>query len=414
MKIYLDMVGCRLNQAELERMAVEYIAHGHELVESAEDADIAVLNTCSVTSAASADSRQMVRRTIRKGARIVYATGCWATVDFSQAQEILPDTQIVNNKLKNQLVIKSLSGEPEIKSQISMRVPIPGKRHKTRAFIKVQDGCDQFCTYCVTRIARGNSISIPVKQVLMETQQAIDAGCHEIVLCGVSLGAWGKDFAKGNRFSELVQALLDKTKIERIRFSSLEPWDITPEMINLFEDPRLCRHLHLPLQSGSDSVLKRMNRPIDTRRYRAVVEMVNSRLPDAAITTDIIVGFPGEDEMLYKEGLKFIDSLPFAGGHVFPFSAREHTPAFSMTNQISSLTKKERAETVRALFFEKQKIFRATFTHQSRMVLWENAKGSAQDGKVFIDGLTDNYIHVQTVGDRSMVNTISNFVIDED
>ena len=249
MKIYLDTIGCRLNQSEIETMARQFRAAGHEVVASAQDADLAVVNTCAVTVEAASDSRGKLRHIARAGVNEIIATGCWVTLQPGQAGALPNISRIVTNDRKDQLVADILNDrEQAFDVEPIIREPLPGLHHRTRAFIKVQDGCDNHCTFCVTTIARGESRSRPIADVISDIQYALDGGIKEIVLTGVHLGSWGQDFNLHLR--DLVKSILRETDVLRLRLSSLEPWDLDADFFSLWEDARLCQYLHLPLQSG--------------------------------------------------------------------------------------------------------------------------------------------------------------------
>lgn len=251
MKIYLDTIGCRLNQSEIEAYARQFRAAGHTLVACPDQADLVVINTCTVTAEAASDSRQKIRQAARAGVEEIVVTGCWSTLNPQQAAALPGVRYVVPNAVKDTLVpdllhipVDALDLEPV------EREPIPGARLRTRAFIKVQDGCNNRCTFCVTALARGGGHSRPVAEVLADIRAALRGSAQEIVLTGVHLGSWGHDFAPSQRLDTLVQAILKQTEVPRLRLSSLEPWDLDENFFRLWEDPRLCRHLHLPPAVG--------------------------------------------------------------------------------------------------------------------------------------------------------------------
>ncbi len=302
MKVFLDMVGCRLNQAEIERMASDLTARGQEIVANPTEADYVLINTCCVTAKAAADSRKMVRHYQRSTGAKVLAMGCWVSA-FPQVSAELVGSDAIFTPENRELVLQRFNNGENGSAVIREEFVKPdlGSRSRTRSFIKVQEGCNNACSYCLTRIARGKSRSIPAEEVVRQIAQSEDLGVQEVVLTGVQIGAWGKDLEGNVRISDLIEAILLHTKVPRIRISSIEPWDVDEHLLACFEDTRLCPHLHLPLQSGSDTILKRMARPITIARYRKLIESINKRLPELAITTDIIVGFPGETETLFEE-----------------------------------------------------------------------------------------------------------------
>ncbi len=294
MKVFFDIIGCRLNQSEVENFANIFRALGHEIVGDPSEADLAIVNTCAVTVKAAADSRKKLRRVARKGAPKVIATGCWATLYPQKALALEGVTGVVVNEEKENLVSKVLGLSPEILSKLDLvREPLPGDRGRTRAFIKVQEGCDHHCTYCLTRIARGKARSRSVNEIERDIQAALTGGAKEIVLTGVQLGGWGRDFTETKDLGGLLERVLSIHGFDRLRLSSIEPWDFNLDLLHFWSDERLCRHLHIPLQSGNDRILKAMGRPISTRKFQELIDCIREEVPEIAITTDMIAGFPG-------------------------------------------------------------------------------------------------------------------------
>lgn len=392
MKVFLDMVGCRLNQAEIEQMSRQFRAQGHEIIGAAAEADLVVINTCAVTNEAAADSRQKIRQAARAGAREVIPTGCWTSLTPSEALALPGVRRVVTNDRKDFLVADALGLPDETFDREPLaREVLPGLRQRTRAFIKVQDGCDNRCTFCITTVARGNSRSRPAAEVIADIQSALAGGAQEIVLTGVHLGAWGQDF--GTHLRDLVRLILTETDTPRLRLSSLEPWDLDADFFALWADTRLMPHLHLPLQSGSAATLKRMLRKTTPDSFRALVAAARQVIPDVAITTDIITGFPGETDDEFAETLDFVCEIGFAGGHVFTYSARPGTPAARMKNHVPHDIRKRRNAVLRNAFAEMGEHYRMGFIGQTLPVLWEAASERTEDGWR-MEGLTGNYIRV--------------------
>ncbi len=407
MKVYLDTLGCRLNQSEIERMAREFRAAGHTLVADPAEADLVVVNTCAVTQKAVADSRKTVRRIARAGARDIVVTGCWATLEPEAAQALPRVRMVIPNTEKDRLVARVLDLPTEVFDlEPIAREPLPGLRLRTRAFIKVQDGCNLRCTFCITTIARGPSRSRPIADVLNDVRAALWGGAQEIVLTGVHLGAWGRDFDPPLHLKDLVRAILRETDVPRLRLSSLEPWDLDEDFFALWEDPRMCRHLHLPLQSGSPTVLRRMARRTTPERFARLVETARRYIPDVAITTDIIVGFPGETEAEFEESLAFVRAMDFAGGHVFTYSERPGTAAARMPNPVPHRIRKERNARMRAVLEESARAFRRRFLGRTLTVLWEAAGTLGPQGWT-LTGLTDNYLRVQATAPQNLWNRLT-------
>ncbi len=404
MKVYLDMIGCRLNQAEIERLARQLRAAGHEIAAAPQEADAAIVNTCAVTSAAAADSRSVIRRIARAGVDRIVATGCWATLDAGQAAQLPGVRQVVKNDRKAQLLQDAFDVSlPAFDLAPLAREPLPGLRQRTRAFIKAQDGCDNACTFCITTVARGAGRSVPLAQVLDDIRAAQAGGVQEVVLTGVHLGSWGQDL--GLHLRDLVQAVLSETDVPRLRLSSLEPWDLDQDFFALWENPRLCPHLHLPLQSGSDTVLRRMRRHTTRENFRALVASARQVVPEMAITTDVIAGFPGESEDEFKQTLDFVRLIGFAGGHVFTYSPRPGTPAARMKGQLPKALRKARNAALREAFQEMGRAYALRFAGQTRSVLWETAAEHGVQGWR-MTGLSDNYLRVQAWMPEPRWNTI--------
>jgi threonylcarbamoyladenosine tRNA methylthiotransferase MtaB len=413
MKVYLDTIGCRLNQSEIETMARQFRAAGHEIVPTADEADKAVVNTCTVTSKAAADSRGTIRRIARAGVDEIIATGCWATLQPEKAAALPSVQRVVNNEQKDALVPKLLNLPTEtFDLEPITREPLPGLRQRTRAFIKVQDGCDNHCTFCITTIARGEGRSRPLADVIADVQSALAGGAKEVVLTGVHLGSWGQDLStslkagQNAHLRDLVKAILTHTDIPRLRLSSLEPWDLDADFFQLWEDKRLCQHLHLPLQSGCAATLKRMARKTTPASFRDLVIAARQIMPDVAITTDIIAGFPGETDEEFAKSLDFIKEMDFAGGHAFTYSARPGTGAARLGGQVRHEVRKERNAILRETFEEGGRAYRQRFIGQKTSVLWESvAELNGQGWQM--EGLTGNYLRVKALAPQPLWNQIS-------
>jgi threonylcarbamoyladenosine tRNA methylthiotransferase MtaB len=407
MKVYFDSVGCRLNQAEIEKMALEFREAGHVVVDSAAQADLVVVNTCTVTAAAASDSRQKIRQAQKLGVKKIVATGCWATVSPVEAQAMPGVSNVILNADKEHLVEKILGEHAaEFDLEPLERVPLPGVHRRTRAFIKVQDGCNNHCTFCVTRIARGASVSLSKEFVLKEVISAEKGGANEIVLSGVHLGSWGRELPDGESLTDLIEFLLQETSVPRIRLSSIEPWDLDERFFDLWKNPRLCPHFHLPLQAGCAATLKRMARHTTPELYRELVQLVRSKLPEAAITTDIIVGFPGETETEFQESLQFVKEMQYASGHVFKYSAREGTAANRLPGKINGKIAHERSQKMREVLANSEARYHQKFLNYQVQVLWESVSALAQGGWR-LHGLTENYLPVTAWNQENLWNSIS-------
>jgi threonylcarbamoyladenosine tRNA methylthiotransferase MtaB len=413
MKIYLDTIGCRLNQSEIETYARQFLAAGHMLVSDPQEADLAIINTCAVTAAAASDSRKKIRQTARAGAKEIIVTGCWSSLHPKEAARLPAVQQVIPNLDKDQLVPELLHIPTEIFDLEPLaRVPVPGARRRTRAFIKVQDGCNNRCTFCITTLARGDGRSRTIEQVLADVQGMLQGeGDHaymvqEVVFTGVHLGSWGHDFSPPMRLHQLIRAILDHTQVPRLRLSSLEPWDLDTDFFDLWQDARLCRQLHLPLQSGCGTTLRRMARKTTPESFYNLVTAARSKIPGIAITTDMIVGFPGESEAEFQESLAYVGSLNLAGGHVFSYSARPGTAAARMPDQVPDAVRKDRNAQMRDLLAEATNRYQAGFLGQQLEVLWESAT-EINSGTWNLSGLTDNYLRVHAQARRHLWNCIT-------
>jgi threonylcarbamoyladenosine tRNA methylthiotransferase MtaB len=407
MNIFLDTVGCRLNQSEIERMARQFRIAGHTIVANMTDADLVVVNTCAVTMQAASDSRQKIRQAgrIAPEAKVI-ATGCWSTLEPDKAASLFGSPQVVLNQDKDLLASIVLGSEPDLfEPDVLERQLLPGARHRTRAFIKVQDGCDAFCTFCVTRLARGPSRSVPVKKVLVDINSALEGGALEIVLSGVQLGSWGKKMPDSPGLRQLAETILRETNTPRLRFSSVEPWDLNEDFFNIFTDHRVCRHLHISLQSGSPSVLKRMGRQSTPDEFASLLDLARKIDPEFSITTDVITGFPGETEEEFQESLSFIRKSGFSGGHVFPYSPRSGTAAAIMPGHLSLKERKARAVEVRKVLAESATHYQKRQLMRTGHVLWESSK--AHDNGFMLQGLCERFIRITAPSKEELWNIIS-------
>ncbi len=334
----------------------------------------------------------------------IIATGCWATIQPQQASALPNVSRVVINDRKDHLVADILN-DPEQTFDVEpiIRKPLPGLHHRTRAFIKVQDGCNNHCTFCITTIARGEGRSRSISDVISDVQYALHGGTKEIVLTGVHLGSWGQDF--NLRLRDLVKAILHETDVKRLRLSSLEPWDLDSDFFSLWEDARLCQHLHLPLQSGCAGTLKRMARKTTPASFRDLVIAARQIMPEVAITADIIAGFPGETEDDFVESLAFVKEMNFAGGHAFTYSPRPGTAAARMKEQVCPEVRKERNAIYRVAFDQSAKAYRQKFIGKALPVLWESTTQLDEHGWQ-MEGLTGNYLHVRAMAPAPRWNEI--------
>lgn len=398
MQVHLKTLGCRLNEAELENWARGFQHHGYRITREQSEADLIVLNSCAVTEEAVRKSRQSVRRLHRDNPRAkLVLSGCYATLHQDEAAQLLGVDLVVGNKDKDHLVDLALA-ELNLDTMPAMATE-PGEvalfsRGRQRAFVKVQDGCRYRCTFCIVTEARGAEKSRPIDEVVAEINALHRQGVQEAILTGVHLGGYGSDL--NTHLGALIQAILAQTEIPRLRLGSLEPWDLPDGFFELFQNPRLMPHLHLPLQSGSDTVLRRMARRCKTAEFAAIVQEAREKIPNFNLSTDIIVGFPGETEQEWQENLAFIERTGFGQIHIFSYSPRAGTKAATLPNQVPEAVKKQRSRDLHALA--------ETLKHQTFVqylgkvfpVLWEGHVQPLENDLHRVFGYTPNYLRVAT------------------
>lgn len=411
MKVHFKTLGCRLNEAEVETWAQTFQKSGYAITNQIENANLVVLNTCAVTQDATKKSRQIIRRIHRDNpnAKLV-VSGCYATLDREKVEATLGVDLVVSNNDKELLVEKALV-ELNLDTMPEMSTE-PGeislfKRGRQRAFVKVQDGCRYKCTFCIVTIARGEEVSRPVQEIISEINKLAELGVTEIILTGVHLGGYGSDL--GSNLPALIKSILAGTEIPRIRLGSLEPWELSEDFIELFQNPRIMPHLHLPLQSGSDSVLRRMARRCKTEEYTKIVSQLRSSVAHFNVTTDIIVGFPGETEQEWQESYDFIRQTQFGHIHIFTYSGRAGTKAAEFPNQIMNHVKKERSQKLHELAEEMKEAFNKANIGQEFAVLWEGYKELLDNGKQRVYGYSPNYLRVAAIIDAN--KSIENMII---
>ena len=393
MNIHLKALGCRLNEAELEGWALEFQQAGHILVNAPEGADLTVLNTCAVTKEAVRKSRKTINRLRREnptGKLVV--SGCFVSTGESGSAADLGVDMLVDNKDKHQLV-KKVGDQWQIPI-MPEGATLPNEsalfaRNRQRAFIKIQDGCRYRCSYCIVTIARGDEQSRPVTDIVEQINRLHDSGVQEVVLTGVHVGGYGSDI--NTTLAALVKQILQETSVPRIRFASVEPWDLGEDFFTLFENPRLMPHMHLPIQSGSDTVLRRMSRRCHTSEFKALVSQARAQFPAFNITTDVIVGFPGETDSEWQQTAAFVETVKFGHIHIFSYSPRAGTKAAGMPDQIDENTKKIRSRELHAMAYDHKQQFMLSQLNQHASVLWEG-ESTNHPGTRF--GYTENYTRV--------------------
>ena len=409
-KVSIETHGCKLNQADSGKLALEFLEAGFKLVENGSPTDIHIVNTCTVTHIADRKARRSLRaaRRLNPEATIV-ATGCYVDRD-SEALLKIPEIDIIaNNQNKASLVsdIVASKGNSLVSCTLGTDdIPINLNMIRTRASIKIQEGCDQVCAYCIVPKVRGRERSIPANEIISSINNLESLGYKEIILTGTQLGTYGFDLENGpNTLHSLIDKILQKTSVGRIRVSSIQPQEITPELLEVWRDPRICPHMHIPLQSGSDETLKAMRRRYTRDQYLHSVDRVMATFTDFSITTDIIVGFPGETDSGYKDTLDVVNRVDFSNLHVFPFSVRPGTSAAYLNEQISPEIKTSRVSELIELGNMKSRYYRQNMIGAVRPVLWEDKK------KGEWQGLTDTYVRVAVKNDQNLHNSIDSVLI---
>jgi len=384
-------LGCKVNQADSDAYAQSFVDAGYALVPAEAAADVCVVNTCSVTNAGDQKSRQLIQRVRRDNPdALIAVTGCYAAL-APRAVERLTGADIVAGLsekahlvelVSERLIERGVQPRPVVQAEPSGLVrAVP----RTRLNVKVQDGCNDFCTYCIVPFTRGRAHAVAEPEVLARIQRAADEGYQEVVITGVNLTTYGR--YDGSSLGHLLEAVLERTSMPRIRLSSIEPFKFDVAWLSLWSSPRLCRHFHLPLQSGCDATLRRMRRRYDTDWYACLLQSIRAALPDAAVWTDVIAGFPGEGDQEFEASLAFVEAMAFAGIHVFRYSPRTGTRAADLPDQVPAGVKRARGERLLRLSEAGKRRFAAGLVGTTVPVLFED------DG-----GLTGNYVRVYAAG----------------
>lgn len=480
MKVYLATLGCKLNESELEGWARQFASGRVEVVDDPRQADLCVLNTCTVTHIAARKSRQIARQVARDNpqARVIL-TGCYASTAPEEAARLPNVALVVPNADKDELV--RLAGQllgdalyqttetgcrlPEAASGLvqatgvgqqtpdekrhttedreqkaaggegtsrlkegglwmpdggKSRSASPSPQLRTRSFVKIMDGCNMSCTYCIIPLARGKERSRPLSEIVDEVKTLVADGFKEIILTGVQISVFENIHDKLHGLRDLVAAILGETGVPRLRLTSIAPWDLDESLLDLWSDPRLCRHVHLSLQSGCDTVLRRMRRPYTSEQFSRAVRLTRERIPDVGVTTDVIVGFPGESDVEFEMSLQFVESMQFSRVHVFPYSAREGTVAARLPLQVAEAIKRARVTEMQAVAEASARAFIRHFIGRTMDVLWETGEPTAnRSGNVggesgdrgrpalIWSGYTDNYVRVLSESTANLHNQIA-------
>ena len=429
---YIENFGCRATQADGAAIEHQFCDLGLDRAPDRNAARYVVLNTCAVTAAAEQDARAAIRRIGRQNPDCkIVVTGCYAQRVPAEVASLPGVFAVIGNSHKSNLAqialrkdsekggleegsfvpASSLSAAPGAEifvsdifahSQLLAAPVFDSANERTRPNLKVQDGCNNRCSFCVIPSLRGRSRSLPLEEVVREINQLVEAGYREVVISGINLGRWGRDLQMSNgrplKFEQLIARILDDTALEKLRISSVEPMDWTDSLIQLMADsPRIAKHAHVPMQSGSDAVLRRMHRKYRPWHYREKIEKIRVTMPTAAIGADVMTGFPGETEAEFEETRRMIEGLPFTYLHVFTFSARPGTSAASMPNQLPVRIARERNRILRELAAIKKRAFMRSFVGKPLSAITLNVNSALPEG-VWTEALTDNYLRMRIAG----------------
>ena len=404
--VFIETQGCKLNQADSEALARRFGEAGYTLADNGDEADIRVINSCTVTHTADKKARQATRSALRSNeSSLVVLTGCFAERAPEDAAKLGDRVLVVSNRDKDTLVQQVADSGAAAPALDRPVISAPEPRQRPRAMVKIQEGCDQVCAYCIVPRVRGRERSIPPDVILEQVRRRVQEGRKEVVLTGTQLGTYGFDLDAGTDLAYLVKTVLNCSGVERLRVSSLQPQEITPALLDLWKDSRLCPHFHLPLQSGSDAVLKSMRRRYTASQYADSVRKVRDSVADVSITADVIVGFPGEVEADFSETLDLVEQMELASIHVFPYSTRPGTSAAYLESKVDELVKKRRMARMLGLSRNLELAFKQKALGCVRPVLWEQMTTGA-DGPM-VAGLTDNYLKVVARGGLDMVGRIT-------
>lgn len=418
-KIAFYTLGCKVNQSDTASMEGIFRRAGYEVVDFGSPADVYLINTCVVTNTGQRKSRQIINRAVRHNPlSLIVVTGCYPQTAPEEVRAIAGVDVIIGNQERArivELVEQALENkQTEILDNVQTmtvdtkfeELGVGTETDKTRAFLKIQEGCNQYCTYCIIPYARGPLRSRSLESIRSEVAKLVEAGYKEVVLIGIHLGCYGKELAKEGKHITLydaVQAVLSVEGMCRVRLGSLESVEVEPRLLELMaNEPRLCKHLHLPLQSGCDKILQAMHRPYDTARFTELLHEIRAQVPDVAITTDIIVGFPGETEEDFATTLAFAEKCGFAKMHIFPYSKRKGTPAEKMPNQVDEAVKGERAARLAAVDEKLHQAMLKQMVGKTEEVLFEQPVDAAN-----MEGLCGPYLRVVVPGTSELSNTIA-------
>ncbi len=397
MKISIQTLGCKVNQSESASFEGILRNSDYEIVKHTDNPDICIVNTCTVTAKSDYQSRQIIRKAIKSGAKVI-AAGCYAQIKPDELSEIEGLNLVIGNSGKNDILkyVREISGDSSTNTDVDVKEPDfllhsqPYHSNRSRAFLKIQDGCNFSCSYCAVPSARGRSRSLNVPGVLQSVEKLASDGYKEIVLTGIHIGSYGQDLDPKSALIDLVRSICDQCPDVRIRLSSMEPQELNEGFLDLMKDGRVCPHLHIPLQSGTDRILKVMNRGYSTKYYTQVINRIITAYPDISIGTDIITGFPGETVNDFNTTVKFLEELPLTYLHVFPYSQRPDTNAALLNDQISEKDKKHRVKRLLEISRTKKYDYISRHLGSELNVIVENKI----DNNGHYIAISDNYLRI--------------------
>ncbi len=420
-KVAFHTLGCKVNQYETQAMSELFEKAGYAVVQDTEFADVYVINTCTVTNVGDKKSRQFIRRAKKSNAdAIISVVGCYAQTAPKEVLEIEGVNIVIGTNDRGKIVdlVEKCSPEDKINTVDDImkvkefeEMSVQEIKGKTRAFLKIQEGCNRYCSYCIIPYARGPIRSRRLADIINEVKRLVENGFKEIVLTGIHVASYGKDLEVDENLMAVLRAVNSVEGLKRIRLSSLEPTIFTADFLReLVKIDKLCQHFHLSLQSGSDRILKSMNRRYTTEEYREIVRRIREVYPEVALTTDIIVGFPGESDEDFETTYGFVKEIAFSEIHVFKYSPRKGTPAAEYSNQLDGVTKHVRSEKLIALGEELRRKYQGQFIGRAMAVLYEN---TSSDLKNHIEGLTENYLKVIVPFENSLEGEIRSTLLQE-
>jgi threonylcarbamoyladenosine tRNA methylthiotransferase MtaB len=414
---YVKTLGCKVNRYESDGIATELKKNGFKRAKTIKDAQICIINTCTVTSKAGMQSRQAIRKIANSNptAKII-VTGCHAQIEPELIKTIENVDKIVDHKNKFKIADIICNSLPSLKLNECKDTTFPSFKHlvkgeMTRAYLKIQDGCNSYCSYCIIPYARGKSRSMSENEVITNLNQLYANGFNEAVLTGIHIGYWGKDLKKKSTFSKLLHSIMEEKSIPRIRISSIEPNELTDDIINLASNnARLCDHFHIPLQSGDDEILKEMKRPYDIAFFKNLITKINKKLPMVSLGLDVIAGFPGETKDHFENTYSFIKNLSITYLHVFPYSPRKGTKAYDFANKVNNSEIKSRCSLLRKLSIKKKRDFENKMMNKNFKAVIQTKRDKKTN---LLKAITSNYLSVLVKGDDELKGKIVDIIVEK-